>query len=219
MRNMFEDRSQYFLKMFYLKGIKDLRDVNYGLYIKLNKSKIVKSFLLEYYSTLYQGHIASHSAGTVVGYDSNFNNGIYASGWSNFKRGFGIPLISPTIISSNGSILFANNALRAFHLGIQGEILGLNYKFKSTIHMNYGSISDKHAGMPMEDWMEDTRIYSIDPAQVQQYYQLDILLPEGKLPFDVSASIGLDIGDMYDDNLGLMITLSKTGLLNNLFGR
>lgn len=218
MRNMFEDRSQYFLKLFY-KGRKDIKDINYGLYIKLHDSKIIKSFLVEYYSTMMQGNIGSHSTETVVGYDYNFNNGVYASGWSNYGRGFGIPLNSPTTINTNKSIHFENTAFRAFNVGINGEFRHMKYKFKATYDFNYGSIHDYNEGKKIQDWMKNDRWYTIDPAEFQQHYLLELTIPEGRLPFDISTIFALDSGDMYNDNFGIMVRLSKIGFLNKLFKR
>jgi hypothetical protein len=218
MRNMFEDSSQYFLKLFY-KSIRDIKDINYGLYVKIHNTKIIKSFLVEYYSTMMQGNTGSHSSGTLVGYDSNFNNSIYASGWSNYGRGFGIPLNSPTNISADNRIHFGNTAFRAFNIGVNGEFKNIRYKFKATYDFNYGSVHDRNEGKKAEEWMSEDRWYTIDPAQFQQHYLLELMMPEGKLPFDISTIFALDNGDMYDDNFGMMIKISKTGFLNKLFKR
>lgn len=216
MRNMYEDKSQAFKKLFY-KGIADIKDINYGLFIEMRKCKLVKSFLVEYYSTMKQGNIGHHSANVVVGYDYNFSNSVYKSGWSNYGRGFGIALNSPTSFNSNGSIGFANTAFRAFNIGVQGEIKGINYKFKATYNRNYGTLTDRNEGKPYKEGMTEDRVYSYETPQEQQHYLLELMMPEGKLPFDIYTSFGLDLGDMYDDNFGLMIKLSKTGSLSSIF--
>jgi len=218
MRNMFEDRSQYFMKLFY-KGITDIKDINYGLYFNIKNANILNSFIIEYYSTMSQGNIGHHSANTVVGYDSNFNNGIYSSGWTNYGRGFGIPLNSPTNILNNHRIRFSNTAFKAFNFGLQGEYIGLRYKFKATYQHNYGSITDGNQGRPFEEGMTEERIYSFNPPQHQQHYYLELMLPEGKLPFDIYTSLGLDIGEMYDDNFGMMVRIARKGNFSHLFGR
>ena len=45
------------------------------------------------------------------------------------------------------------------------------------------------------------------------------MLPEGELPFDVHTTFGLDMGEMYDDNFGMMISITKNGDFSRLFGR
>lgn len=221
MRNMNEDRSQDFRKLFTkpFSGEFDIRDINYGLYIKILESKIIRSFLIEYYSTMFQGHIGHHSAETVVGYDSNFENGVYASGWTNYGRGFGIPLNSPTSYDSNKRISFGNNAFKAINIGVKGEFLNIHYRFKGTYHLNYGRVRDENEGKPWTNGMKDSRIYTYSTPQHQQYYVLELIKPEGIIPFDISTSFGLDIGDMYEDNFGVMVKLSKSGFINKLFKR
>lgn len=209
--NMFEDKSALITKY------KSIRDINYGLYVKLNNSKLISSFLMEYYSTLHQGNIEITENKNVIGFDSYFNNSIYCSGWSNYKRGFGIPVIAPTAISSDHSVSFANTTFKMWNFGFAGEIDRLQYKFKFTWYKNYGQvypeIEDK--SLPVEKWKE-IRKYTVDPQEFQRHYMLELKLVRKKLPFDIIASFAYDHGDMYQNNFGCMLKLSRTGILNKL---
>lgn len=209
MRNMFEDSSQYFLKLFY-KSIRDIKDINYGLYFKLKKESLVKSFLIEYYSTMNQGHAISDDGSFILGYDSNFNHGLYGSGWSYYGRGMGITLNSPTKILDNKRVIFENTAFRSINFGIRGEFSkNIHYKFKATYHMNYGSVYPKYQGKSTDDYPSDIRLYT-KKRENQTYCLFELYFPQEKLPFDISASIGLDAGDIHNAS-GFMIKLSKTG--------
>ena len=222
MKNMFEDRSGE------IRKFKNIRDINYGIFVKLKNVKIVNSILVEYYSTMHQGNPEITESKGVIGYDSYFNNGIYRTGWSNYQRGFGIPLIAPTAIGNDNSIRFANTTIKAFNIGLMGRLDWMQYKFKFTTYKNYGQVypvveDPNNPGQALKDYkhldVEDIKIlrrYSVDPAQHQQHYYLELLFPENKLPFDIFASIAYDTGDMYTENLGCMLKISKRGLISKL---
>ena len=208
-RNMFEDRSQDIRKIY--KSPDDLTDLNYGLYIKFKEIKTISSIMLEYYSTMKQGNLGFHSAGITVGYDHNFNNGVYASGWSNYNRGFGIPLNSPTHFREDNSIYFANTTFKAFNIGIQGEYKKYQYMFKYTYHKNYGQVKNVAEGKPYKPDMYKKRYYTVDPAEHQNYFLFKVILPEYNLPFRVSSSLGYDLGDI-SKNFGFSISIFKQGI-------
>ncbi|MCT4614911.1 MAG: capsule assembly Wzi family protein [Marinifilaceae bacterium] len=210
MRNMFEDRSQDIGKLF--RNHKDIQDINYGFYFKFKNQKIVKSVLAEFYSTMDQGNLGDDGP-YYIGYDSNFNNGIYSSGWSNYKRGFGIPLNSPTSISADNSIHFKNTTFKAFNFGITGEYKEFKYLLKYTYHRNYGQVSNTVVGKPTNSTLKPKRIYSVDPAENQNYMLFNLQLPDFKLPFKIITSIAADFGDI-SENYGFGIKLVKTGVFD-----
>lgn len=210
-KNMFEDKSGE------IRKIKNIRDINYGLFLKLKKTKLLNSILVEYYSSMDQGNPEITASETVIGYDSYFNNSIYRTGWSNFQRGFGIPLIAPTTINSDNSISFSNTTIKAFNIGIMGKLDWMQYKLKFTTYKNYGQVYPvvENSDLPVEDW-KILRKYTVNPAQHQQHYYLELAFPEKKLPFDIFASIGYDTGDIYTENLGCMLKISKKGFISKL---
>ncbi|MFT5749960.1 MAG: hypothetical protein ACI93S_001233, partial [Ancylomarina sp.] len=172
---------------------------------------------VEYYSTMHQGNHEITASKNVIGYDSYFNNSLYRTGWSNFQRGFGIPLIAPTTIRDDKSISFANTTIKALNIGIMGKLDWMQYKLKFTTYKNYGQVFPvvENKNSPVEDW-KILRKYSVNPAQHQQHYYLELFFPEKKLPFDIFASIGYDTGDMYSENLGCMLKISKKGFISKL---
>ena len=104
-----------------------------------------------------------------------------------------------------------------WNFGFAGEIDRLQYKFKFTWYKNYGQvypeIEDK--SLPVEKWKE-IRKYTVDPQEFQRHYMLELKLVRKKLPFDIIASFAYDHGDMYQNNFGCMLKLSRTGILNKL---
>jgi hypothetical protein len=213
-KNMFEDRSGM------IKKFKNIRDINYGLYLKLNKCKLISSFLVEYYSSLHQGSVEVTDNLSVIGYDSYFNNGIYRSGWSNYQRGFGIPINTPTIINDDHSISFNNTTFKVFNVGFAGSLDWLQYKFKFTWYKNYGQVYPvvEDRSIPVDDWVF-LRKYTVEPQQFQRHYLLELKFPAKKLPFDIIASFAYDHGDMYKNNFGCMLKLSRSGILNDLISK
>ncbi|WP_372642866.1 capsule assembly Wzi family protein [Ancylomarina sp.] len=210
MKNMFEDKSGEIRKIY------NVRDIYYGLHLKLHQKKIINSFLLEYYSSLNQGSVEITPSLSVIGFDSYFNNGIYRSGWSNFQKGFGIPLISPTTIGADNSIRFANTTVKAFNLGFTGQHRNLTYLFKATMYKNYGQVFPvvEDRSLPVGDWVI-LRKYTVDPQEYQKHFLLELLLPQNKIPFDIQASIAYDSGDIYKNSLGLMLKFSRSGFISD----
>ncbi|MCZ4696334.1 capsule assembly Wzi family protein [Ancylomarina euxinus] len=211
MKNMFEDRSGEVRKIY------NVRDIYYGLHLKLHQIKIVKSILVEYYSSLHQGSDEIAPDGSVCGYDSYFNNSIYRSGWSNYHRGFGLPLNSPSTINDDNSIYFLNTSMKAFNFGFTGAYKKLQYLFKATMYKNYGQVypvvNDK--SLPIEDWTV-RKEFTVDPQEYQKHFLLELSLPQNKIPFDISASFAYDSGDIYKENFGLMLKISRTGFISNM---
>ncbi|RXQ94468.1 hypothetical protein EO244_09300 [Ancylomarina salipaludis] len=211
MKNMFEDKSGEVRKIY------NVRDIYYGLHLQLHKVKIINAFLLEYYSSLDQGSVEITPTLNVIGFDSYFNHSLYRSGWSNYQRGVGIPLISPTTIKPDNSISFANTTIKAFNVGLSGQYQGLKYLFKATMYKNYGQVYPvvEDRNKPVEEWVI-LRKYTVDPQEYQKHFLLELSLPQNKIPFDIQASIAYDTGDIYKNNLGFMLKLSRTGIISNL---
>ncbi|MCZ4695115.1 hypothetical protein DWB61_08800 [Ancylomarina euxinus] len=210
MKNMFEDKSGEVRKIY------NVRDIYYGLHLKLHKTKIINAFLLEYYSSLHQGSEEVTPSLSVIGYDSYFNNGIYRSGWSNFQKGFGIPLISPTTIGADNNISFANTTVKAFNFGFSGQYNSFKYLFKATMYKNYGQVYPvvEDRSKPVDEWVF-LRKYTVDPQEYQKHFLLELSIPQNKIPFNIQASIAYDSGDIYKNNLGVMLKLSRSGFISD----
>ena len=74
------------------------------------------------------------------GVDNYFNNGTYSSGWTNYGRVIGLPLILASAPNADGVVMgIVNNRVRAYHFGVKGNVFdGVPYIFKSTYSSNWG---------------------------------------------------------------------------------
>lgn len=134
--------------------------------------------------------------GKVVlgGCDNYFSNGDYKSGWTNYNRTIGCPLIIPAAPGDDGiTYSIACTRVRAHHFGIKGLCFKkVPYRFMATLSHNYGKYhqaqTSPFAGVP---W--------------QLSLGLDVEL--GKrltgLPVDFALGVYSDVGELYQDSVGL----------------
>lgn len=134
------------------------------------------------------------------GRDNYFNNYIYRSGWTYFGRTIGTPFLTTgsweSIMNGTGAII--NNRVLAQHIGVGGMYGTLSYKAFFTYTKNYGTY-----GKP----------FTPPRKQYSVYYQLNI--PVQSIPqLTVNGAVSADFGDMYGRNLGLMIGINYSGIMN-----
>lgn len=188
------------------------RDLNLGFYINIKNSKILNALMYEHFSTTYQSGIRPQPHKELVdiipylGPDNNFNHGIYTSGWTNYGRMMGMPLMlarKPNIDGITNGI--ANSAINAHHFGLKGEIEEYKYRFLYTYSKNYGvtglgNIDGKYI-----------QTYTYETPLKQQSLFLEIILPDFKLPFKMSAALAYDFGELLaNDNFGFQFKITKS---------
>jgi hypothetical protein len=210
LRNITEDNSGDFMHL------PDVHDWNFGLFVKFKKGKFISSVMYEHFYSKHQDDEIIrpwHKDEPVIGYDNYFNNGVYRSGWTSYGRTIGNPLF--TANTENGGITLGvfNNALKAHHFGISGEISGIVYKAKTTFSKNYGRahLTNDGGGNNPENFH---RTYTIDPPNKQQSYSLELSLPKyKKLPFVINLGFAYDCGDhLSDNNFGCYVSLIRKGV-------
>ncbi|MBN2598688.1 MAG: hypothetical protein JXR82_18050 [Marinifilaceae bacterium] len=208
-KNMYEDKSGDF------KHINKVKDWNMSFFLKFKESKLISSFIYEYYYTKDQGGYSirpNHPIEPVIGFDGYFSNGIFQSGWTNHQRIIGLPLFTPSL--ANGVVNgITNNAIVAHHLGITGFIGKLKYKTLLTFSENYGRalLVNDGQGNQEENY---SKSYTYPDGLSQQSYLVELIFPKWeKFPFEVSTSIALDQGKYLEENVGFQIKLVKKGIL------
>ena len=137
----------------------------------------------------------SHFYGRKVlgGCDNYFNNGEYRSGWTLYERVIGSPFMTPGLSGNITRII--NNRVVAHHVGMKGRAWQTTpYKLMLSYSRNYGTY-----GNPMK--------------KNQLSGALEITLPFKNLPFAVETGIYGDLGDLFKDNFGFTIKLSRKGKL------
>ena len=189
--SIFEDNSG--------RKLRNFPDGLYGLSIKSTKTQgFLNQFIFEYLATDNQSGLPTIDTINNIpttGGDNYFKNGIYLMGWSTHLMTIGTPLISSPIYTETevDQGVFVNNRVRALHFGLGGCHKSMDYKFLYTHSLNKGTYSSgfdppNHdnsllIALSFEDvWMEGSS------------FQLDF---------------GMDIGEFYGNNYGLMLSWKK----------
>ncbi|MCY1633659.1 capsule assembly Wzi family protein [Marinifilum sp. D737] len=210
LKNIYEDKSGDF------RHLKEVKDWNLSFYLKLKNSKLISSFIYEYYYTKDQGGYMirpDHPIEPVIGFDNYFSNSVFQSGWTSHQRTIGMPLFTPSYKDgiANG---ISNNAVVAHHFGITGTIGKIRYKTLLTFSDNYGRVLLVNDG---QGKLEEnySKSYSYPDGLSQQSYMLELIFPKWKkFPFELSTSVAVDNGKYLHDNVGFQIKLLKKGLLS-----
>ncbi len=172
----------------------------WGMSIRNAKFPFVKGILYEFLETTDQSGPYHDKDGLIYGgADSYFNNGIYQNGWTYFSRTIGTPFISSPLYNKNGAVSIANNRVQVHHFGIEGDVLGYQYKFLTSFSNNYGTYSD-----PYPEKIQNTSML----LQVnKQFPKLSNI--------QCGVSVAADFGKLYGNSVGCAFTISKTGILCN----
>jgi len=91
-----------------------------------------------------------------------------------------------------------NNRVQVHHFGLEGAYIGYKYKMLSSFTKNYGS----YATYPTENLLKSTNMLFELQKHFEKFWQID-----------AGISVGLDMGTMYDNNIGIMLKISKKGVL------
>jgi len=173
----------------------------WGFYLRSkDKDRTVTNVLYEFLHTTYQSGPVHDITGPVIlkGNDNYFDNFIYRSGWSYYKYTIGTPMITSPVYNTDSSYMIENNRVIAHHVGIEGNLTEkIRYKTMFTYSINMGRYSKPY-----------------DNNRNQASALANISFPVNmKVPFRVSATLAADKGTMYGDNIGIFLSLIKTGEL------
>lgn len=139
--------------------------------------------------------------GRVVlgGCDNYFGNSEYKSGWTNYGRTIGLPLIMSAAPGPDGIVMTSvNTRIRAFHAGVKGNLAkGLPYAFKGTFSLNYGRYRQA-----------DNSFFVSRPWQLSLAFDLGLKRLFRTAPIDMNVGIYGDLGQLYQDSVGLTLKLS-----------
>jgi len=195
------------------KAYRNIRDGLWGFYVhSKDRNKLINGFVYEFINTTdqsgptravwildgveYTYPIEGGEFHELGGNDDYFNNVIYKFGWTYKNMTLGTPLITSPIIPIEGEgDYIRNNKVTGHHIGIEGIVKGIVYKVFYTYYLNFG-----------------TNFYPINPNKPQHSILLQTYI-SNKLPWGINLSLkgGIDIGSMYGNNVGLQISLIKTG--------
>lgn len=175
----------------------NLPDGLFGVAVNLKHFKPIRKIVYEHLETTDQSGPLHDMDGLVFGgADNYFNNGVYRNGWSYYFRTIGTAFItSPCYNMTNSEPGIYNNRVKTNYLALVGRISDVDYKAMYAHSLNFGTYyipvkSDNHA----ISFQAAKRLHSL----------WDI---------DLSVSLAADFGSQFGNNYGLMIQVSKKGLV------
>lgn len=188
---LFEDQSMMFIQYGWYDHL-------VGADIDLFTNPFISGVTIEHMSTRDQSGAVMHDAATNIpdkmnGMDNYYNHSIYA-GYSHYGQTNGNPLITSPIYNDNGSIIFKNNRLTAWHIGITGAPCNwLHWRALATFTNNWGTYDN-----PLDD-----------PVS-QNYFLLETYIyPEWMKGWETNIGVALDRGKLIGNNTGIQFTIRK----------
>jgi len=166
----------------------------------------LKKIVLEYLQTTnqsgpihflyYDGVLYPNSRGG--GNDNYYNNFAYFSGWTYFGRGIGNALLTSPEYNEDNDLCFKNNRIKAIHLGLEGKIAS-EFSYRTLFTGAYGwGTNDKPFIKRKENFY----------SSIECIYK-----PEKLKGWQIALQTSFDQGDMYGNNIGGAIKISKTGII------
>ena len=167
--------------------------------------RVVDRLVYEHLYTKWQngpvGPNPDNPRGGAGGRDDYYNHFIYRSGWTLYGRTAGSPLLTP-FEAGSGEEGIANNRVVGHHLGVAGHLGRVDYRALATYTRNYGTYDDR------EDALQETGSYRFQPRLEQVSVLLGARMSwPGAPAFEVEAALGVDVGALYDDAVGLQLGL------------
>lgn len=197
---------------------RNIRDGLWGIsFHTYKKKKVVNGILYEFINTKdqsgswlyywlldgvkYNYNVDGSTFHYAGGNDDYFNNVIYRYGWTYKDMTIGTPFItSPSVLKGDRSEAdyLRNNKITGHHFGLEGEYRYFFYKMFFTYYLNYG-----------------TNLYPFENKLPQYSVYLNVRMAE-KLPWGLIAELatGYDHGRFYGNNIGLLLKVSKNGILS-----
>ena len=182
------------------------RDGLYGGEFSFFNQPFLQKIVLEYMQTtnqsgalhflFYDNKLYPKARGG--GNDDYYNNFYYVVGWSYFGRATGNALLTSPAYNADHSLGFENNRVKAIHLGLEGKI---------TSEFSYRALFTGMYGWGTDD-LPFTKRESDFSTLIECMYS-----PKNLKGWRVGLQASLDKGDLYGDNLGCSLKISKTGVI------
>lgn len=170
----------------------------WGVEYKSNRRQAISGIVIEYLQTTNMSgplHGLQNSVvGKTGGADNYYNNGYYP-GWAHWGMAIANPLIASPIYNEDGDMSFKYNRVKALHLGWSGDI-GSEWRYVAKLSYNR-TWGTPHR--PIPDILENISTFA------SFYYT-----PRKWKGWCFNASLALDTGEIYGDNLGFQLKVHKT---------
>ena len=182
-----------------------LKDIQFGVEIRVVDSPWLDHFIFEYFYSKYQSGPVYHDHDEVVsdhlgGQDNFYNHSLY-TGWQHWGQVIGNPLFLSPLYNSDQTIEVKNNRSNAFHIGFSGDpIPGLHYRFLGTYLKGFGTYDTPYSDPRKTFSMLAEASYSF--ANTSKY--------RGWI---LRGALGMDFGKLMGNNYGVQLTIAKNGIL------
>ena len=182
------------------------RDGIWGGEFTFFKQPFLKKIVLEYLQTtnqsgplhfiLYDQTLYPNARGG--GNDDYYNNYMYSAGWSYFGRGLGNALLTSPEYNDDHVLGFKNNRLKSIHLGLEGDITSeFSYRTLFTGMYGWGTMSTP--------FLKRKDNFS---SLIECIYK-----PKRQKGWQIGLQAAFDTGDLYGDNFGCSLEISKEGVI------
>ena len=182
-----------------------LKDIMLGVDFRLKNSFTwINNVVVEYLYTKYQSgpiyHDHTQQMPDHIGGVDNYYNHHILPGWQHWGQVMGNPLYRSPIYNTDNKIDVKNNRFLAWHLGIGGEpTSNLSYRLLATYQRGWGTYAHPFSNPQDNIYMMGEAIYNFDE---------DSLLHG----WSVKGAVGFDHGKTCGNNVGLQLTIRKSGL-------
>lgn len=182
-----------------------LKDIMLGADFRLKNSFTwINNVVVEYLYTKYQSGAVYHDhtqqmPDHISGIDNYYNHHMYP-GWQHWGQVMGNPLYRSPIYNTDNRIEVENNRFIAWHLGIGGEPAeNLSYRLLATYQKGWGAYKRPFADPHESINMMGEATYTFNESSALKGWS-------------IKGAAGFDHGKIYGNNVGLQLTIRKTGL-------
>lgn len=179
----------------------------YGVVIKVKKERpLISKVLYEYMNTTNQSGTAHNdTSGKIIGGNDNyFNHSLYRNGWTYYGMTIGTPFITSPVFNGGQELYYKilNNKVVVHHVGVEGTIKKhISYRMLFSYSINQGI---------------NSKPFTENKTQSSCLIEVNIPLSEEDKGLNLSVATAADIGEMYGNNFGVMLSLIKTGSLQEI---
>lgn len=190
-----------------------------GIQLQLPRLRWMNKVVVERLSTMDQSgpfHFIEFDHDKYPGYgggaDNYYNNGEYTTGASYFNRSLGSPLLISPEYNTNGVLGFRHNRVRAWHLGIEGEVSGnVAYRVKASSVESFGT--------PYAPTLRKLTLFSI-ATDWRYTYRSRCAKKEHETPgWEFGVAAGMDCGSLLGNHWGISFSVTKSGVISRTFQR
>lgn len=171
----------------------------WGIAYKSDNNKIFKGAVLEYLDFTNQAgpflyEPTPNIPTNTTGGDDYYNNFMY-NGWTNYGMGVGSPVLKSTIYNTDGCLKYLDNAVRGFHVGVDGKVGNVDMRILLSWKQSKGT-----PYFPRPNRLQSTSMMIAGKYKFPKIHALTL-----------DAQVGFDTGSLYPSCFGTLLSLTYKG--------